>query len=145
MQTTLNTNYTKRVEIKATIKALKSDYKTLVTDALKELDKLIKEQELNNVNFALLTNKKKADYIASYIIDNKDGLVRTVCLYKSHGLTIHYNVSESFLNDCFKLFRHGLLSKTSFKNIEKLRENKKEAMLQFNQLSKDDKANIRLF
>ena len=137
LNTTLSTNYTKRVNNKNTRKALALDYKVLVIEALNIANQLIKEEELINTNFKALSNKKKNDFIATYKIDNKDTLVKLVCAYKTYNITIQHEASEGLLSDALKLFLHGLISKSSFKSLDKLKEARKEASEAYSNMTKE--------
>ena len=137
MKTTLTNNYTKRIENKEARKALALDYKALVIEALTLSSELIKEEELINSNFNLLSNKKKNDFIANYKVSSKDTLVKLVCTYKAYNLTIQHEASEGLLSEALKLFLHGLISKNSFKSIDKLKEARKEANIIYNNMAKE--------
>jgi len=126
MQTYTN-NLEARINNNNEIKALKTQNKSLIIEALQIVDKMINEEEVVNNHFKDLNRKDKAKFILSYKVDNKDSVVKTVLNYKSNNLTIHYNMTLSALNDCFKFYNDGIISKSAFKDEEKLTKALKSA------------------
>ena len=117
---TYNTNYNQRVANANAIKELKKENKNLIVEALKLVDKLINSEEVINKHFKELSKKDKANFILNYKVNNKDTVVKTVLNYKANNLTLQYNLSLSALNDCFKFYTEGSISKSAFKDEEKL-------------------------